>query len=78
MTSVLGRGLEPPWIAPRAPKARAYTNSATPALMTLYTLRYSPPCRIRTYDLLLKREQLYQLSYGRIYFLVSPEGIGHE
>ena len=24
-----------------------------------------PPCRIRTYDLLLKREQLYQLSYGR-------------
>src|SRR6266481_4345889 len=28
---VLGRGLEPPWIAPLAPKASAYTNSATPA-----------------------------------------------
>ena len=25
-----------------------------------------PPGRDRTYDLLLKREQLYQLSYGRI------------
>ena len=28
--------------------------------------RNCPPSRIRTYDLLVKSEQLYQLSYGRI------------
>ena len=28
-----------------------------------------PPTRIRTWDLLLKREQLYQLSYGRFVVL---------
>ena len=28
---VPGRGLEPPWIAPRGPKPRASTNFATPA-----------------------------------------------
>ncbi len=28
---VLGGRLELPWVAPRAPKARAYTNSAIPA-----------------------------------------------
>ena len=27
---------------------------------------YCPPCRSRTYDRLLKRELLYQLSYGRL------------
>ncbi len=32
---VPGRGLEPPWIAPRAPKARASTNFATPAICPL-------------------------------------------
>ena len=30
---VLGRGLEPPWIAPLAPKASASANFATPALL---------------------------------------------
>ena len=32
---MLGRGLEPPSLAGRAPKARAYTNSATPAFCFL-------------------------------------------
>gem|GEM_PF-4327557 len=30
----------------------------------LAVLLRNPPSRSRTYDLLLKREQLYQLSYG--------------
>ena len=100
---VLGRGLEPPWVSPSAPKAGAYTNSATPAsgewsqvefcrrrirsrprLAAMQLHGNAPPrtkaqklpsgrfcvlcapSRIRTCDLLLKREQLYQLSYGRI------------
>ena len=30
---VLGRGLEPPWITPLAPKASASANFATPAII---------------------------------------------
>lgn len=33
---VLGRGLEPPWVAPLAPKASASTNFAIPAMPELY------------------------------------------
>ena len=36
---VPGRGLEPPWVAPFAPKAGASTNFAIPAyLLTFYQL----------------------------------------
>ena len=37
LSSILvpGAGLEPAWIAPLAPKASAYANSATPACMNL-------------------------------------------
>ena len=107
---MLGRGLEPPRVAPPAPKAGASTNFATPAYSACYIiipcrhkshlpvarcardpgslsrkcgtylrlgqkqktcrragfLVLCPPTRIRTSDHLLKRELLYQLSYGRL------------
>ena len=73
-SSVPGRGLEPPWVAPLAPKASAYTNFATPALgcriphfFISRTAQECPPGRIRTYDPPLKRRVLYQLSYWRIW-----------
>ena len=108
---VLGRGLEPPRVAPPAPKAGASTTFATPAYSACYIiipcrhkshlpvarcardpgslarqgggylrlgqkqkscrregfLVLCPPTRIRTSDHLLKRELLYQLSYGRLH-----------
>ena len=36
---VPGRGLEPPWVTPLAPKASASTNFATPALGKFYQLK---------------------------------------
>ena len=54
---VLEKGLEPLSLAALVPKTSAYTNSATPACA---------PRRDRTFDLILKRDLLYQLSYGRI------------
>ena len=45
-------------LLPSAPKADASANFATCAFP-------SPPSRARTYDLILKRDLLYQLSYGR-------------
>ena len=88
---VRGRGLEPPRITPRAPKARASTNFATPASklkvqsqkfkithtmsitcnFQLCTCNSSAPSRDRTYDLILKRDLLYQLSYGRAFLTSS-------
>jgi hypothetical protein len=67
---VPGRGLEPPRITPLAPKASASANFATPACFycTLHSLSFPcAPSRDRTYDLILKRDLLYQLSYGRIH-----------
>ena len=32
---------------------------------------FCPPTRARTWDLILKRDLLYQLSYGRIYLIVD-------
>jgi hypothetical protein len=60
---VPGRGLEPPWVTPLAPKASASTNFAIPAFG--HYLRACPPSWIRTNDQSLKRRVLYQLSYGR-------------
>jgi hypothetical protein len=64
---VPGRGLEPPWITPLAPKASASANFATPACSncTLNGKFSGAPRRIRTFDQSLKRRVLYQLSYGR-------------
>ncbi len=62
------RGLEPPTLAGLVPKTSAYTNSAT---RPYGYLKPCPPGRIRTYDHLLKRELLYQLSYRRIFLYVQ-------
>ncbi len=58
-----GRGLEPPCLAAPVPKTGVSTISP-PA-------RPIPPTRDRTWDLLLKRELLYQLSYGRDYYRIT-------
>ena len=77
-----GRGLEPPWVTPLAPKASASASFATRAHFYYFLLTFTPmysfdkdviiliihlcaPSRDRTYDLILKRDLLYQLSYGR-------------
>src|SRR3990167_1415889 len=62
---VLGGRLELPRVAPLVPKTSAYTNSAIPAICA--------PSRDRTCDILLKRELLYQLSYGRIYLFFKKQ-----
>ncbi len=49
------KGLEPPRLAAPDPKSGASANSATPAIN-------GEPCRIRTYDPLIKSQMLYQLS----------------
>ena len=54
-------GLEPSTLAGLVPKTSAYTNSAT----CPYSAIAGPSSRIRTYDQLLKRQLLYQLSYRR-------------
>ena len=80
------RGLEPPWVTPLAPKASASANFATPAfvmktlrqyfyLWSVQALRTCAPSRDRTYDLILKRDLLYQLSYGRIHCLLQVQKI---
>ena len=80
------RGLEPPWVTPLAPKASASANFATPAYfyyilnydMTKYKSKSCAPSRDRTYDLILKRDLLYQLSYGRILnYLITNNIIYH-
>jgi hypothetical protein len=63
---VPGRGLEPPWITPLVPKTSASTNFATPAFLYIIISKRCPPTRARTWDRLLKRELLYQLSYRRL------------
>jgi hypothetical protein len=72
---VPGRGLEPPRIAPRGPKPRASTNFATPAICFLTSYYTCAPSRDRTYDLILKRDLLYQLSYGRIHYFLKESKI---
>ena len=42
-----------------------HSSMCTPKIYSLCSLFLGAPSRVRTYDLLLKREQLYQLSYGR-------------
>ena len=49
------KGLEPPRRKALDPKSSASANSATPA-------KEYEPCRIRTYDPLIKSQMLYQLS----------------
>ena len=65
--NVPGGRLELPRVAPLVPKTSAYTNSAIPAMhkLKIYKFLICAPSRDRTYDILLKRELLYQLSYGR-------------
>ena len=60
------RGLEPPWVTPLAPKASASANFATPAYSVTLYIKTGALSRDRTYDLILKRDLLYQLSYERI------------
>lgn len=68
------RGLEPPWIAPLAPKASASANFATSALCKIKKYFNScPPSWIRTSDHPLKRRLLYQLSYGRFIKFISQK-----
>jgi hypothetical protein len=55
-------GLEPSSLAALAPKASAYTNSATRPSDCIS----GPPRGIRTPDRSVKSRLLYQLSYGRI------------
>jgi hypothetical protein len=43
-------------------------QNATKPKLTLWFWHFSAPSRDRTYDLLLKRELLYRLSYRRIFF----------
>ena len=46
---VLGRGLEPPWISPLAPKASASANFATPALYTGQVYQFLPRTKIKDF-----------------------------
>jgi hypothetical protein len=74
LRNFVGTGrLELPRVSPYASETYAYTNSATcPCLPenscspTKAPRSSCAPSRDRTYDLLLKRQLLYQLSYGCI------------
>ncbi|MDB5254238.1 MAG: hypothetical protein JWL80_304 [Parcubacteria group bacterium] len=62
-----GRGLEPPPLAGPVPKTGVSTISPPRHEMHTNTRNnICAPGRNRTYDHLLKRELLYQLSYGRV------------
>ncbi len=64
---LVGEGrLELPFLAELAPKASVSTNFTTRPRSIEYKLNTCPPSRTRTYDQLLKRQLLYQLSYGWI------------
>ena len=66
-------GLEPPSLATLVPKTNAYTNSATRPIF-LTRILFPNHCASswdRTNDLILKRDLLYQLSYGRIYLIIK-------
>ena len=62
------RGLEPPRIAPLAPKASASTNFA---ICPIFLQKPCPLRGDRTPDRLLKRELLYQLSYERNFIILT-------
>jgi hypothetical protein len=53
------KGVEPPRLAALDPKSSASASSAIPAT---YYFKNGEPCRIRTYDPLIKSQMLYQLS----------------
>lgn len=67
--SVRERGLEPPRLTAPVPKTGVFTNYTTHAFQV--TLVTGAPTRIRTWDHLLKRELLYQLSYGCDYIFIT-------
>ena len=54
------KGVEPPRLAALDPKSSASASSATPANIGFH--KNGEPCRIRTYDPLIKSQMLYQLS----------------
>ncbi len=65
-----GEGRTPTLFRALAPKANVSANFTTPAVRNILKrdphYRFlCPPSRARTYDRLLKRQLLYQLSYGR-------------